>query len=118
MGCCGMFSKSSKKTAAGGANGFAPRPVQQTGYAPTAAALDNQKKYNSEFRKQYGGDPNDPEFLKSLAANQALAGSATDCEFLPSFPFFLFKRFCDGCLVIGLGRLVVVGIPAANMVDV
>jgi hypothetical protein len=59
--------------------------VQQTGYAPTAAALDNQKKYNSEFRKQYGGDPNDPEFLRSLAANQALAGSATDCEFFTSF---------------------------------
>lgn len=92
MGCCGLFSKSSKKSAAGGANGFAPRPVQQVvqggqvGYAPTAAALDNQKKYNQEFRKQYGGDPNDPEFVRSLAANQALAGSAADCESPPS-PF-------------------------------
>ncbi|EAQ92132.1 predicted protein [Chaetomium globosum CBS 148.51] len=82
---CGLFGKKkSKKTGGAGGAGFAPRPVQQTvqggkvGYQPTEAALANQKKYQEDFRKQYGGDPNDPEFVRSLAANQALAGSAAN----------------------------------------
>ncbi|KAH6844817.1 hypothetical protein B0I37DRAFT_378361 [Chaetomium sp. MPI-CAGE-AT-0009] len=77
MGCCGMFSKSKKSGAAsGGGAGFAPRPVQQGGYAPTAAALKNQQQY----AQQHGGAGNiqDPAYLRSLAANQAVAGSAAD----------------------------------------
>ncbi|KAK3290125.1 uncharacterized protein B0H64DRAFT_479370 [Chaetomium fimeti] len=80
MGCCGLFNKNKKSKT--GANGFAPRPVQQVvqggkvGYQPTAAALQAQQQHT----QQYGGGGNiqDAEYLKSLATNKAIAGSAAD----------------------------------------